>query len=254
MTAACLAFDEGPTSALPARRAGQAALTPVQLLRTHPIFGQLPAEIIEQLGAYVAKRHVQCGTVIFAKGDRGSGMMAVLQGSVRISVPTIDGREVVLTQIQAGEVFGEMALLDGQPRSADATATENCELMVIDRRDFIPFVHNQPEVAVKLLEILCARLRRTNEQVEDVMFMSLPVRLAKLIVKLGKLDNPDVQPVKLAITQRELSEMIGMSRESTNKQLRAWEKRKLLRLGRGTVTILDAGAIVRISENGASLA
>jgi CRP/FNR family transcriptional regulator, cyclic AMP receptor protein len=236
------------------RRDAYPTLSPVELLRAHPIFGRLPANVVEQLGTYVTKRRVPRGAMIFAKGDRGNGLMAVLRGSVRISVPTLDGREVVLNLIQPGEVFGEMALLDGQPRSADATATEDCELMVIDRRDFIPFAHNRPEVAIKLLEILCGRLRRTNEQVEDVMFMSLPVRLAKLIVKLTKINEHDARPAKLTVTQRELSQMIGMSRESTNKQLRAWEKRRWLRLERGTLTVLDVGAMFRISENDASLA
>ena len=116
-----------------------------------------------------------------------------------------------------------MALIDGQPRSASATAAENCELMVIDRRNSIPFIHEHPEVAVKLLELLCARLRQSNEQVEDVMFASLPVRLARAIVKLAKTIDPDTPAARVVITQRELSQMIGISREGTNKQLRAWK-------------------------------
>jgi CRP/FNR family transcriptional regulator, cyclic AMP receptor protein len=225
------------------------APSPAELLRAHPIFGQLPADVIAQLGTYAVKRRVQRGGVIFAKGDPGTGLMAVLQGSVRISMPTLDGREIVLNLMQPGEVFGEIALLDGRPRSADAIAAENCELMVIDRRNFIPFVHSRPEVAVNLIEILCSRLRRVSEQVEDLMFMSLPARLAKVILRLAKSSHAGA--AKLAITQRELSQMIGMSRESTNKQLRAWEKRKWLRLDRGTLTVLDADALARIGENDA---
>lgn len=225
-----------------------APLAPIDLLRGHPAFGQLPAEILEQVRAYAVRRRVPRGTVIFSKGDQGGGMMAVLDGSVRISLPTIDGHEVVLNQVSRGEVFGEMALLDGQPRSASATAAENCELMVIERRSFIPFIHSHPEVALKMLELLCARLRQSNEQVEDVMFASLPVRLARVIVKLAKATAADGRPARLVITQRELSQMIGISRESANKQLRAWEKRGWIRLEHGSLTVLDRRALCRISE------
>jgi CRP-like cAMP-binding protein len=155
----------------------------------------------------------------------------------------------VLNLIHTGELFGEIALLDGRPRTADATAMEDSELMVIDRRDFLPFVREQPEIAVNLIEILCARLRRTSEQVEDLMFMSLPARLAKTLLRLANLDGSENKPVQFAMTQRELSQMIGMSRESTNKQLRAWEKRKWVRLDRGMLTVLDAIALSEIGED-----
>ena len=163
-------------------------------------------------------------------------------------MPTINGHEVVLDQVPRGEVFGELALIDGQPRSASATAAENCELMVIDRRNLIPFIHEHPEVAVKLLELLCARLRQSNEQVEDVMFASLPVRLARAIVKLAKTIDPDTPAARVVITQRELSQMIGISREGTNKQLRAWEKHGWIRLEQGSITVLDRRALSRISK------
>jgi CRP/FNR family transcriptional regulator, cyclic AMP receptor protein len=224
-------------------------VSPTELLRAHPIFGQLPTDVTAQLGTYATRRRVKRGAVIFAKGDPGTGLMALLEGAVRISMPTQDGREVVLNLVQPGEIFGEIALLDGQPRTADAIAAEDCDLMVIDRRNFIPFVHGRPEVAVNLIEILCGRLRRTNEQVQDVMFLSLPARLAKLILRLAKGDHASVK--KLAITQQELSQMIGMSREATNKQLRAWEKRQLLRLDHRTITVLNEAALARAGEDDA---
>jgi CRP/FNR family cyclic AMP-dependent transcriptional regulator len=221
---------------------------PIELLRGHSVLGQLPAEAIEQLSAYVARRRVERGATIFVKGDPGQGLMAVVRGSVRISLPAAGGREVVLNRIRAGEVFGEMALLDGQSRSADATAIEDCELLVIDRRNLLHLVHQKPEVAVKLLEVLCARLRRANEQVEDAMFMSLPVRLAKLLLSLARATGTDEPKERIAITQRELSQMIGVSREATNKQLRTWEKRGWIRLEHRTLTVLDRAALARVEE------
>jgi CRP-like cAMP-binding protein len=219
---------------------------PIELLRGHAVLGQLPADTLEQLSAYVARRRVERGATIFVKGDPGQGLMALVRGSVRISLPGAGGREVVLNRIRAGEVFGEMALLDGQARSADATAIEDCELLIIDRRNLLHLVHQKPEVAVKLLEVLCARVRQANAQVEDTMFMSLPVRLAKLLVRFSGADEPQA---RIAITQRELSQMIGVSREATNKQLRIWEKRGWLRLEHRTLTVLDRAALARVEED-----
>jgi CRP/FNR family transcriptional regulator, cyclic AMP receptor protein len=102
-----------------------------------------------------------------------------------------------------------------------------------------------------LIAVLCGRLRRTNEQVEDAMFVSLAVRLAKALLSFAHIDAANIRPVEVPITQRELGEMIGFSRENTNKQLRAWEKRQWVKLARGRIKIVDPGALLRLSEDGA---
>jgi len=219
-------------------------------LRNHPLFREFPPAVIEHFGTYMTRRSVRRCATIFAKGDPGTGLMAVLWGSVKISVPTADGREAVLNIINPGEIFGEMALLDGRSRSADAVAMDDCELMVIDRRDFIPFLREQPDIALKFIEILCARIRHTSEQVEDVMYLSFPGRLAKTLLQLtGGPDTPAAHR-NVRITQRELSSIIGMSRESTNKQLRAWEDRKWVRLQRGGIAVLNPQALAKLAAEG----
>jgi CRP-like cAMP-binding protein len=220
----------------------------LEILRNHSIFGKLPKTAIERLGSCLTTRKVRRGTTIFAKGDAGAELMGVLSGSVRISVPAADGREAVLNTIHKGEIFGEIALLDGRPRTADAIAMSDCELMIIERRDFIPLVRELPEVALQLIEILCARLRRTSEQVEDVMFLNLQTRLAKLVLRLAD-EAGGPLPRRIPVTQREMSQMIGMSRESINKQLRAWAQVKWVRLQRGGVVVLRADALADIAEN-----
>ena len=229
-------------------RRARTASTPAELLSRHPIFGQLPRKAIDQLAAHAARRRVARGTTIFSKGDPGNSLIAVVDGCVRISAPTADGHEVVLSIVQPGEIFGEMGLLDGQPRSADATAVYDSELVVIDRRDFVPFMRSQPDVSIQLNAILCGRLRRTNEQVADAMFVSLVVRLAKALLRFAQVDAENIRPVEVPITQRELGEMIGFSRENTNKQLRAWEKRQWVKLARGNIRIVDPGALFRLCE------
>jgi len=214
------------------------------LLRNHPLFRALAPPVIERLASSMKHRRVARGGVIFAKGDAGTGVMAVLAGSVKISVASASGRDIVLNIIHPGEIFGEIALLDGHPRTADATAMTDCELVVVEHRDFMPFLRREPELRLRLTEMLCARLRQTSKQLEAVSFLDLPTSLAKTLLGLSE---AAAQAGKVAITQDEISQIIGRSRESTNKQLRAWAKHGWIRLERGRVSILRSEKLAQIA-------
>jgi CRP/FNR family cyclic AMP-dependent transcriptional regulator len=222
----------------------------LSLLRNHPLFRDLPPTVIERLGSYMKTRRVARGTSIFAKGDPGTGLMGVLAGAVKVSVASAEGKDVVLNVFHEGEVFGEIALLDGRPRTADATAMSDCELIVIERRDFVPFLSAHPDVMLKFIEILCSRLRRTSEQVQDITFLNLPTRLAKTLLQLTAAEDGSAANRKAAVTQREISQMIGISRESTNKQLRTWAKRGWIRLERGGVTVVAGDKLAAVAAEG----
>ena len=216
------------------------------IFRAHPLFGQLGADAINRLASYAHSKSTAAGTTIFERGDPGNSLFAVCSGTVKISNRSTEGKDAVFNLIKAGEIFGEIAMLDGHPRTADALAITDCDLLVIDRRDFVPMVTQSPEIALKLIEILCARLRHTSEQVEDLMFLDLPSRLAKTLLSLAA--NPKAaQDRKISITQREIGQIIGMSRESTNKQLRIWEEKKWVRLDRGGVAVLDPHSLEEIA-------
>jgi len=221
----------------------------LDILRNHSIFGKLPGSMIERLASYLRTQSVRRGATIFAKGDAGTALMGVLSGKVKISVPAANGRETVLNVIHEGEIFGEIALLDGSPRSADAVALTNCKLMIIERRDFIPFVHEHPEVGLKLIEVLCERLRRTTQQVEDLLFLNLPARLAKALLRLAD-EAEGALPYKISITQREISQMIGVSRESINKHLRSWAQANWVVLKRGTIVVIQPEALADVAQEG----
>jgi CRP-like cAMP-binding protein len=223
----------------------------ISLLRGHPLFRQLSPAVLERLGSYMKRRSLPRGATIFAKGDPGIGLMGVLKGAVKISVPSADGRDIVVNIIHEGEIFGEIALLDGQPRTADASAMTDCELIVIERRDFLPFLRSEPDLTTQIIEILCARLRRTTEQVQDVTFLNLPARLAKAVLRLAGEAESATPPRKVTITQREISEIIGRSRESTNKQLRAWAKEGWIRLERGAVTVVQPDKLAEVAAESA---
>jgi CRP/FNR family cyclic AMP-dependent transcriptional regulator len=216
------------------------------LLRNHPIFGEIGADRVRQLCVFATVRKVHGGATIFAKGDPGAALFAVRKGSVKISVPAIDGREAVFNVLREGEIFGEIALLDGLPRTADAVALTDCELMVIDRRDFLAFVQSEPKVAMRLIELLCARLRFASEHMEEMFFLDVPARLARALLRLGAGENRTAAE-RVAITQQEISRIVGISRESVNKLLRKWEKHGLVQLERGAVVVRDPAKIAALA-------
>ena len=221
------------------------------VLRKHPIFCDLDPEAFDQLCRYAKHATLKRGASIFSKGDPGNSLVAVISGTVKISVSSADGRSAILNLIGPGEIFGEVAVLDGQARTADATANTNCEIFVIDRREFLPFVRSQPALAMKFIELLCARLRWTSDQVEQVILQDLPGRLASALIRLTerhKLAQGGHHTI--AVTQQEISEMVGMTRESINKQLRAWAARNWVRLEHGAIVVLDAEPLQELAGAG----
>jgi CRP/FNR family transcriptional regulator, cyclic AMP receptor protein len=222
----------------------------LDVLRKHPIFADLEPDAFDQLCRYAKLSTLKRGATIFSKGDAGNSLFAVISGTVKISTSSAEGRSAILNLIGSGEVFGEVALLDGLSRTTDAIANSDCELFVIDRREFIPFVRSQPALAMKFIELLCARLRWTSEQVEQVILQDLPGRLASALIRLTEkhLQSPTARTI--TITQQEISEMVGMSRESINKQLRAWATRKWVRLEHGAIVVLDAESLQGLAEAG----
>lgn len=234
------------------KKAGTRPLTggKLSVLRQHPIFCDLESEALDQLCRYAKPTSLKRGATIFSKGDPGNCLYAVISGTVKISVSSPDGRNAILNLISAGDLFGEVAVLDGGERTADATANTNCEIFVIDRRDFLPFVRSQPALAMKFIELLCERLRWTSDQVEQVILQDLPRRLASALLGLTEKRKLDSASRTIAITQQEISEMVGMTRESINKQLRAWASRQWVRLEHGAIVLLDPEPLRGLAEAG----
>lgn len=222
----------------------------LSVLRRHPIFCDLEPEALDQLCHYAKHMTLKRGASIASRGDPGNSLFAVISGTVKISVSSPEGRNAILNLIGPGEIFGEIAVFDRAPRSADVTANTNCELLAIDRRDFIPFVKSQPALSMKFIELLCARLRWTSEQVEQIILQNLPGRLASALIGLTEKRKKEPASHTIAITQQEISEMVGMTRESINKQLRAWAARKWVRLEHGAIVVLDANSLRELAEAG----
>lgn len=198
-----------------------------RLLEKCALLGSLDETARREMATYARLRSFGAGESICRLDDHGDSMMAVVVGTVRISRPTARGKEIILADLRPGDLFGEIALLDGKPRSADATALTNCEVMVLARRDVMPFLERNPAAAMKLMEILCARIRRSDERMADIAFFNLPVRLAKTLLSYQPQGRG---AMKLSLSQTELAEMAGGTREKVNRCLRDWQRQGILEL------------------------
>jgi CRP-like cAMP-binding protein len=189
------------------------------------------------------------GEVIFRVGSPGDIMMAVVTGTVRIVATSPQGKEIVLGDLKAGEVFGEIALLDGGERSADAVALTKCELLALERRDLMAALQRNPEACLRLLELVCKRLRETDERITEIAFFELPVRLAKVLLRTAAAPGAAARATnpKVALSQRELGNMIGGTRESVNRCLRDWQRRGIIRLAKGWIILENAAALTELA-------
>jgi CRP/FNR family cyclic AMP-dependent transcriptional regulator len=220
----------------------------ITLLQRQPLFGELDQAQLERLVSYAKTTDVPAGTTIFSKGDPGTALFAIRSGTIKITVPSADGREAVFNLLQDGDIFGEIALLDGRPRTADAVTTTACNLLVIERRDFLTFVESNPKVALKIIELLCARLRWASEHFEEAVLENLPVRLARTLLRLVKGSEVSAKNPTIKITQHELSRVLGATRESVNRQLRAWEAHKWIEIDRGGIVVRSVDQLAMIGK------
>jgi CRP/FNR family transcriptional regulator, cyclic AMP receptor protein len=188
---------------------------------------------------------------IFLMGSPGDSMVAVLRGTIRISVPSPDGKEIVLAILGPGEICGEIALLDGKERTADARAATDCSVVVLERRDVLAFFSQYPAAWSKLIDVLCERLRTADQQMAEFALSPVPVRLAKALLRLATSDGQPVngRPVeRVHLTQRELGNVIGATRESVNKYLRAWQRQGCVRIADRLIVITNRAAVEDLTE------
>lgn len=214
------------------------------------LFRELSAEERNLLFARVRVRSYAAGETIFLMGSAGDSMMAVLSGSVRISVPSADGKEIVLAILQPKEVFGEIALLDGKERTADARAMTACSLAILERRQVLSFLDRHPHVWPKIVDVLCSRLRNTDQHIAELALLELPARLAKALLRFGTEEarSSDRPALQVQLSQRELGNICGATRESINKCLRGWQRRGIVQIEESLVTVANRTALEELAE------
>jgi CRP-like cAMP-binding protein len=219
----------------------QSASTAEQVLKDCTLFRDLDESGRRELAVRAHRLLAKTGETIFEVGSPGQSMMAVLKGAVRISLPSATGKEMILADLGPGDIFGEIALLDGRPRSATAIARKASVLLVLDRREVRAFLHKRPDFCLTLLELLCARLRRSDERMADIAFFDLPARLAKVLVSRASAASGGAD--ELPFSQSDLAKTIGASREHVNRCLRDWQRRGIVDVSGGRVSIRAMAAI-----------
>ncbi|MHB8733157.1 MAG: Crp/Fnr family transcriptional regulator [bacterium] len=215
-------------------------MTPRDLLVRSPLFGQLAPAELENVAALLRRRRYRTGEPVFREGDPGTALYVVETGEVKILLGGAEGKEVVLSLLGPGEFFGELALLDGEPRSADAVATVPTDALVLPREDFLRLLREMPSVAVNVLAALSRRLRRTDRLVHDAAFSDVRTRVTRLLVELAETRGkaaPGGVVIGPRLTQGDLASMVGATRESINKCLRSYAAQGLVRHERGRLVL-----------------
>jgi CRP/FNR family cyclic AMP-dependent transcriptional regulator len=205
------------------------------------LFRDLPKATLTLVDSLRQRRMIRAGAVIFMRGDPGDSLCGVVTGRVRISTSRAGGREAVLNIIEPGETFGEIALLDGMPRTATATAIEPTELSVIKRHHFLALLRDEPMLAMHVIQLLCKRMRRTAQLMEDSAVLSMPARMSKQLLSLAALRGSATSAgVKLTLSQEELAQFLSVSRQLVNQCLQVLKRRGWILLARRSITIVNA--------------
>jgi CRP/FNR family transcriptional regulator, cyclic AMP receptor protein len=218
------------------------------VLASVPLFVGLDDETASALASALTTRAVVRGHVVFQEGEKGDRLLVVLDGKIKISRAAADGRENLLAVLGPGEMFGELSLFDPGPRTATATAITESTLASLDHDDLRPLLLAQPTVAAQFLRALAERLRRTNEAMADLVFSDVPGRVAKALLDLAERfgdESSDGVLVRHDLTQEELAQLVGASRETVNKALSEFANRGWIRLEGRSVLLLDRERLAR---------
>ncbi len=220
----------------------------IDLLRQTSLFADLPDEILEALAASLGKRTFAKGMVLFHKGSPGQRLYLIETGQVRIFVLSDSGHEITLNFHGPGECFGELALLDGGPRSAGAVAMETLVAYTLDRADFLDLVEAHPKLARRALELVSERLRHLTAHVESLTFLDIYGRVATCLLDFAAHHGQPTDEgvvLQMHLTQTELASCVAATRESVNKVLGVFRDEGLIRHEGHVVTILDPAGLKR---------
>lgn len=223
-------------------------ISPEQLKQRSALFAALDdGDIVAILGLAHSEKYA-AKHVIFHEGEEGDRLLLLLEGRVKVSLSSAEGKEAILSILEPGQLIGEMSLLDGGHRSATVTAMDACRFMAIRRKDFLGFLEQRPSVALALLQALSLRLRATNDMVGNLSFLNLPARLARILLNLGQQYGKHTGEgivIGLKLSQEELGNLVGVSRESVNRQVRVWVETGVLDYAHGILILKDSDALFR---------
>ena len=217
-------------------------------LRRIPIFCMLDPPILMELAQITHHQHYRESQIIFYRGDPGNAMYVLIAGSVELTLPSETGAEVLVARLRPGEHFGELAVLDGRPRYLTAVAEKSSTVLAIYRERLLEFLQQHADASLQIALALCVRLRHITELLSDMAFLDLPSRLAKRLCELaGILQEASAEACEVRVSQEDLAEMVGATREAVNRQLARLREMGLIQTGRGHVQILKPDSLRAIA-------
>ncbi|WP_245837794.1 Crp/Fnr family transcriptional regulator [Niveispirillum lacus] len=221
------------------------------LLRRNRLFGVLNDAEMQAVLDFAKVRRAVAEERIFAKGDPGDSLYVILRGRVAVQTESQDAKVMLLNIMDTGAVFGEIAMLDGGERTATVVAQEPTELLRIDRRDFMPFLEQRADLCIRLMSVLCERVRWTSSIIEDTVFLNVTRRLAKRILMLaqnyGRQTDTGTR-IAAFVSQEDLANMLGVSREIVNKTLKSFQASGAIIYRNGYIVVQDEGFLDKISR------
>lgn len=212
----------------------------LELLSNCFLFADLPRKRL-----LTALKNCQCLRLpekeeVYRRGEAGEEMCIILSGGVKVGTQSEDGKEIIFDLLSEGDFFGELSLLDGRPRTATVTTLVPSVLVVLKQSFFIPFLEDNPITAIRLLKLLACRLRAMDTFLEEVLFLDSETRLAKRVMALeniyGKIVGDTIQ-IELKVSQQDIANLVGITRERVNKLLKKWERARIISLHHGHLTI-----------------
>ena len=212
---------------------------------SHPLLRDLPENVMAEIRQLLVRRSVRAGAHIFSKGGQPSGWFGVLEGEVAVVTSSASGSEIVLTILDPGDWFGEVAILAGAPNSHDAIARGNCEVAFIPTSGFRQLLAQQPELYGRFVKLLAQRVRMLVDIVEDFTTLPMAARLAKRVLAMTDSQAMGSVVRRGRISQEEYALLVGATRQSVNQELRRWEKAGWIRIGYGGVEVVDREALKR---------
>jgi CRP-like cAMP-binding protein len=251
-----------PVTMVPSR-AGSMAMTThphpkaerlVSFLKSHTFFGGLPDAALNTLVARGHTRRYRKGETIFRRGDPGDRLTVIVSGRIKIANVNADAKEVVLNFLESGDINGEIAVLDGNERSANAIALEDSEILVILARDLMPVLTAHPQAMLEIMQILCQRLRAISAIVEDST-LAMRSRVAKGLLRLahqhGRTGKDGVR-LNLTLSQNDLGKYLGLSRENVSRQLRQLKDTNVIRIEGSQIVISNEASLAAIADSASS--
>ena len=222
------------------------------VLARSALFADLDAQVLDRLARMAKRVSFPANAVIFQKGDPSRSLYVIERGRVKIAASSAQGREVALNLLGPDEIFGEVALIDGGGRTADAIACEPVRLLALERRELIPFLEASPEVTLRMLVALARRVRWISNTFEDSAFLSLPTRLAKRLIFLDRhfgLKGSAGRRLAVSLPQQELANHLNVTRETVNRLLQEWREAGLIEIDRGIFVLKDVERLAQIAHS-----